>query len=331
MSGFLRWLAPQYEDLQPRLAEQVAALAIKARSIGQHQRTPYNVASLALGLHYFLRFAAEMEALSESEVDDLWQRTWRALTTVAAAQADYQASSEPTRRFLQLLAAALASGRAHVANAKGTEPLSPESWGWWKIVVGTRDYQRTEWRPQGLRIGWVQGDDLYLEADAAYAEAQRLAREGGDALSVTMPTLKRRLKERGLLASTQTYGNRERLEVRRALEGNRRPVLHLKSSTLVAPEVYQVHHVHQSRSNSKPGPLNSDAITGAVLPVGFKEVYQESEPQPQVDAPESKDNGAIGALGALSEGMDPDPSKLIANQANQTTDPWDSFLKETAE
>jgi hypothetical protein len=89
-----------------------------------------------------------------------------------------------------------------------------------------------------------------------------------------------------------------------------------------------VHHVHQSRSNPKPGPLNSDAIPGAVLPVGFKEVYQESEPQPQVDAPESKDNGA---LGALSEGMDPDPSKLIANQANQTTDPWDSFLKETAE
>jgi hypothetical protein len=92
-----------------------------------------------------------------------------------------------------------------------------------------------------------------------------------------------------------------------------------------------VHHVHQSRSNSKPGPLNSDAIPGAVLPVGFKEVYQESDPQPPVDALKSNDNGAIGALGALSEGMDPDPSKLIADQANQTTDPWDSFLKETAE
>ncbi|HZA24273.1 MAG TPA: hypothetical protein VFA32_16995, partial [Dehalococcoidia bacterium] len=77
MSGFLRWLAPQYEGLQPRLAEQVATLAINARSIGQHQRTPYNVASLALGLHYFLRFAAEMNALSESAVDDLWQRTWK--------------------------------------------------------------------------------------------------------------------------------------------------------------------------------------------------------------------------------------------------------------
>jgi Domain of unknown function (DUF927) len=328
MSGFLRWLASQHEDMQPRLAEQVAALAIKAQSIGQHQRTPYNVASLALGLHYFLRFAAEMDALSESEVDDLWQRTWRALTTVAAAQADYQASSEPTHHFLQLLAAALASGRAHVAAPDGSVPASPQSWGWWKTVAGTGDYQRIEWRPQGLRIGWVQSDDLYLESDAAFAEAQRLGREGGEALSVTLQTLKKRLKEQGLLASTESVGGRERLEVRRTLEGNRRTILHLRSSTLVVPEVRQVRHNGSDPHLDTP---SLGANPGALSPHENANVCQKSEPPSPVTERESPDDGAIGTLGTLSEGIAPEYSEKFNDQASKANDPWDSFLKEAEE
>jgi hypothetical protein len=327
MSGFLRWLAPQYEDLQPRLAEQVAALAIKARSIGQHQRAPYNVASLALGLHYFLRFAAEMEALSESEVDDLWQRSWRALTTVAAAQADYQASSEPTRRFLQLLAAALASGQAHVAAPDGSVPVSPQSWGWWQTVVGPGDHQRTEWRPQGLRIGWVQSDDLYLESDAAFAVAQQLGREGGEALSVTLQTLKKRLKEQGLLASTESIGGRERLEVRRTLEGNRRTVLHLRSSTLVVPEVCQVRQVRHNGSDPHLDTPSLGANPGALPPDENAEVCQKSGTPSPVTERESPDDGAIGALGTLLEGIAPEYSEKYDVQASKANDPWDAFLK----
>ena len=331
MSGFLRWLAPQYEGMQPRLAEQVAALANKAQSIRQHQRTPYNMASLAVGLDYFLKFAAEVGALSESEVEDLWRRVWQALESVAAAQADHQASGEPVRRFLQLLSAAIASGQAHVAAPDGSDPASPQSWGWRKTVVGTGDYQRTEWQPQGLRIGWVQSDDLYLESDAAFAEAQRLGSKAGEALSVTLQTLKKRLKERGLLASTESVGGRERLEVRRTLEGNRRTVLHLRSSTLVVPEVRQVRQVRHNGSDLRLDTPNLGTNPGALSPDENAKVCQKSEPPPPADERESPDDGAIGALGTLLEGIAPESSGNSDDQVGKANDPWDSFLKETEE
>ena len=34
--------------------------------------------------------------------------------------------------------------------------------------------------PQGQRVGWVTGDDLYLQPDAAYAVAQTLGQKVGD-------------------------------------------------------------------------------------------------------------------------------------------------------
>jgi len=328
MSGFLRWLAAQYEDVQAKLARQVATLAEKARSARQHQRTSYNVASLALGLYYFLQFAADAGAVSPTEKEELWQRAWRALTTIAAAQADYQASNEPVLRFLQLLSAAIASGQAHVAAPDGSVPASPQSWGRWKTVVGTGDYQRTEWRPQGLRIGWVQSDDLYLESDAAFAEAQQLGREGGEALSVTLQTLKKRLKEQGLLASTESIGGRERLEVRRTLEGTRRSVLHLRSSTLVVTKVRQVRHNGSDLHLDTP---SLGANPGALSPDENAEVCQKSEPPSPITEPESPDDGAIGTLGTLLESIASEYPEKFDDQASNANDPWDSFLKEAEE
>ena len=82
-----------------------------------------------------------------------------------------------------------------------------------------------------FRIGWLDGDDLYLEPDAALSAAQRLARDAGDALVVTPRTLHRRLRERGYLASTDV--KRETLKVRRTLEGARRDVLHLRAGSVM--------------------------------------------------------------------------------------------------
>ena len=230
MAGFVQWLAPRYEEIRPSLRKERAALREWAARSTQHKRTPGIVADLALGLRYFLLFAHDAGALTAEEAERLWLRGWGALGEAATAQRQHQVAGEPTRRFGELLSAAIASGRAHIAGPEGDEPEEPGAWGWRHTKVGTGDFEREEWRPLGERVGWVEGDALYLLPDAAYAAIQRQGRDSGEPLTVTERTLRKRLHERGLLLSVDD--KRQVLTTRRKLESRRRGVLHLSPSLL---------------------------------------------------------------------------------------------------
>jgi hypothetical protein len=235
LAGFLYWLAPQYADVRGRLLQEQAELRDAANADGQHARTPGIVADLALGLRYFLEFARQSDAVSLSETAALWERGWNALTEAAGEQATHISAAEPTNLFLRLLLSALGSGRAHVADPEGQQPRDAASWGWRLKPIGTGEQAREEWQPQGKRIGWVEQDRLYLEPDAAFAEAQRLAGEQGDSLPVSARTLNKRLFERGLLAAVETHGGKTRYAVRRTLQGQRREVICLRADALSPP------------------------------------------------------------------------------------------------
>jgi hypothetical protein len=230
MSGFIRWLAPRYEHIRASLKEERAALREWAALSTQHKRTPGIAADLALGLRHSLLFAHDAGALSADEAERLWLRGWAALGEAAAVQGQLQVAADPTRRFSELLSAAIASGRAHVADPEGDEPEAPGAWGWRRATVGTGDHEREEWRPLGERVGWVEGDDLYLLPEAAYAAVQKQGRDSGEPLTVTERTLRKRLHERGLLLSVE--GSRPTFAVRRTLGGRRRGVLHLSTGFL---------------------------------------------------------------------------------------------------
>jgi hypothetical protein len=227
LAGFIRWLAPRYSELCRRLPAERAALRDRALKGAGSPRTPGIMADLALGLNCFLDFAREVGNLAEPGRLALERRAWAALRVAAAAQAEHVQAAEPATHFLRLLAAALASGRAHIAGPSGNAPMGESAWGWRR--EDTRD--GPAWRPQGRRVGWLEGEQLYLEPESAYAEAQRLAGEQGEALPVSPRTLWRRLRERGLLASWDE--TRQRCTVRRRLEGHdRREVIHLRPEAL---------------------------------------------------------------------------------------------------
>src|SRR5437870_4965747 len=108
----------------------------------------------------------------------------------------------------------------------GERPLDAETaWGWRRDAYAA-------WEPKGERVGWVDGEDLYLLPDAAYAAVQRLGQEIGDRIALTPQVLRKRLKERGILLTCETQ--RRMLTVRRTLEGQRREVLHLHRDALCA-------------------------------------------------------------------------------------------------
>ena len=233
LAAFIQWVALDYKGVQRRLLSDVEELRGEALQSFAHKRIPEIIANLGAGLRFFLELAQEIGAIAQPEAEQLWKSCWQALGETARLQAKHHAASEPTRRFLECLNAAISSGKAHVASPKGKEPgEDPEAWGWRSVTVGTRDNARDEWRHQGDRVGWRDGGDLYLEPSGSFAAAQDFAKRLGDPLTIGPYTLRKRLNEKGLLASTGASESRETLLVRRTLEGHRLEVLHLKASSL---------------------------------------------------------------------------------------------------
>jgi Domain of unknown function (DUF3854)/Domain of unknown function (DUF927) len=252
MAGYLRWLAADREGEAERVKARFEALRELAVTANAHRRTPDIVANLAVGFERFLQFAAHVGAIDAEQYRTLWERGWRALLELGEAQEGHVQSAEPTRRFLSLLQAAIASGDAHVAAPSGEPPESPGSWGWRQRTFGTGEYETERWEPQGHRIGWLDGANLYLEPEASFAACQRLGQTAGEPLAITQPTLEKRLHERGLLQSTEK--GRQRLRVRvRSLEGKRRPVLNLLATSLFS-EPDQVSTVAADSDRTAVGP-----------------------------------------------------------------------------
>jgi len=252
MVGYLRWLAPRLDALAATATADRAALRDAARQgANAHARTPDAVATLAYGWQQWLAFAVDAGAITDMERAVLWARVWDALMLVGQAQREHGEREEPTARFFSLLNTALASWQAHIAGPDGqapSHPHAPEAFGW-KVVLrdgnngsdGGGDEQDMT-IAQGRRIGWVDGDHLYLDVQAAHAAASRVAHETNGPVLVPPAILARRLHERKLLRSSET--SRFGYAVRKTLEGKRRPVLHFHIEVLSADHDHHDHHDH---------------------------------------------------------------------------------------
>ena len=95
-----------------------------------------------------------------------------------------------------------------------------------KSGAGDRKPTDQEWVPQGTRIGWVRGSDLFLDP-VSYRSRPGLV--GFGALSTSQQALHHRLLESGLLVSVD---GRQMCRCAVTLEGCPRQVLHLKAADL---------------------------------------------------------------------------------------------------
>lgn len=221
MGGFIRWMAARYEEIRSRFKDRVAELRVKALGNDAHARTPEIVANLQAAFEFLVEFAVECGAIDAAEQDRLAAACWESLRHSAAAQAKHQAASEPTAMFLYLLRSVLTSGRAHLAARNGGVPEGAGMFGWRMCP---------SWTPLGDCIGWVEGEDVYVEPAAAFRQVQLAGRDAGESLTITEQTLRRRLREKGLLASVGT--SRETITVRRIIAGASKDVLHFHRTTI---------------------------------------------------------------------------------------------------
>ena len=302
-AGYIRWLAPRLEAIRAELPTQQTTMRAEFAGAGVHPRTPDLLVSLALGWRLWLRFAVETGGLTTDDAEQLWQRIYASLTAAGRIQADHQTGEEPSRRFFDLLSAAIASGGAYVAGPTGNEPDTPIAWGWRERTIGTGDNVRNEWQPRGDCVGWVDEDNLYLEATAAYVAAQRIGQTAGTTLAVQPRTLWKRLDEAGLLLTTERSRNTR--TVRKVLAGRRRDVIHVSSQSLLAIEP-----AHCDQSTREPwnephsgGGTDVDGqFSWADSSLPGTESDQKNRPQlPLVEA-----KGHDGQIGQIPFGVGPD-------------------------
>jgi hypothetical protein len=223
MAAFLAWTAPPYGTVRATMPGVVEKLRQRIGEDAPHRRTPVITAQLGFGLLSLLTFAQVAGVLTAAERAQQWEALWAALVRTAAQQSEHLAAQEPARRFLDLVGEALAAGRAHVASRNGGPPEPPVAWGWREAPPSGGFSSQREWRPQGPRLGWTEGVDVYLLPDEAYQCARRLSSDG-DGLTIGVKTLTRRLHERGFLASRPAAGHR--LLTRCIAEGRRHYVMH---------------------------------------------------------------------------------------------------------
>ena len=223
MRGYIEHLTPKYERIRDGLRDQVSEYRDKAAGeIGKcHARTPAIIGSLFVGFDTFIAAAVEHKAISAVEADKYRDRAWLALVSAGAAQAQAQASQEPAHRFIELVVAAVSAGRAWLGPRNSPQISEDED--------GRHYMHHIGYSVHGLKIGWFDGDDVYLDPDASYKAAREMSVDGSG-ITVSLETLKRRLKDQGLLASTDT--KRQTTCIRRTIEGAQHDVLHFTTSTL---------------------------------------------------------------------------------------------------
>jgi hypothetical protein len=291
MAAFIQWLAPRRQTIIATWGPEVMALRKHLEAKG-HPRTPMILADLALGWKTFLAFALDADAITSEERDRLWQRLWQVLEDVGAEQGQALAASEPAGRSLALLSAAVASGRAHLANLDDNQrPGYPLRYGWREHESESTDDEghrsiRTEWRAHGDQIGYINDQgEVYLESQIAYALAARLADADGEALGIGVVTWKKRLHERHLLASTEKDGQKIRLEVRRTVAGVERRILHIRSDVWHTPHSpYSVKKVDEVDENG-----DSSYFTRQICrPLGQTEKSKVDVKSPLINKAESK-------------------------------------------
>jgi hypothetical protein len=135
-------------------------------------------------------------------------------------------------------------------------------WGWRLKAIGHDPYERSDWQFQGDRVGWVEGDTVYLDPEASYRSAQTMVASSADGLGITAQTLRKRLHERGLLVKDDS---RETLTVRRVLEGRTRNVLQLVAGVMV-PQKLDIPDIPDSAAEASGAECRECQVSPGVDP-----------------------------------------------------------------
>lgn len=215
MARFVQWWAARVDEHRPRLAT-LEREAVERWGLGAEGRAAEVVGGAAVGLNALFAFARE-HGLPEADVRAARDRARAALRVATLAHIGHVADESGWRRYLDLVAQGLGSGRAHVLHGRRSgptfacgEPEQPAAWGWSPrtstTVADDGPRRSTSWQPGGPCVGWTRDDRpgrVLLAPGPSLRAALDLARAEGRPLPIDVTALGRELMAEGIIERAQ--------------------------------------------------------------------------------------------------------------------------------
>jgi primase/DNA polymerase family protein len=220
-SAFVQWLASdnRIEKLKKQAPDKIHELRTvwAQNGIDIHKKVANTLAQLERAWGVWLDFALECGGITSEEKAELSTAVHSALDVAGREHARFLGNENPATRFIELLKAAISSGRAYIAAPldNGVPSADADVWGWEREVFRIEGKVVDEWQSKGDRIGWIEGDDVYLQPDAAYKMAQSMG-TNGEGLTISSRTLWRRMKEEDYWQRGMQHAKPTRFEKRSA-------------------------------------------------------------------------------------------------------------------
>lgn len=210
MAGYIQWLAPRYERIQANFQTSLDAMSPQFRFPGLHDRAPCNIASLMIGLHYFLEFAVEKGALSKDLSDNHWTDFKRVAREIALAQIEEQFESDPAMRFMEILNELFTLKNAHLEGVHGDIPDRSWELGW----AYPSNCRLPVKAGNSKLLGWADSQFMYLIVHEAVAVVSRAGASHGEPITITPRVLAKELVRLGLaIREPSQDGNLFRLRI----------------------------------------------------------------------------------------------------------------------
>lgn len=202
-SGYIRWLAADYEVLHPQAAAQELAYRSTFTVEGQHGRTANNLAQTMVGIRMYLDWCRVVGAISYAQHEKHYEDAIQCLRQIGSEQKAEQNRQDPVNVFLESILEAMASGHCHVTGIDGCVPANlPSSFGW----VRNENGEHSRCDPRGPRIGYLDlNGNLCLMLKTAMTVLQKES-PAGEMLTIGHAELGRQLAKEGKVV-TDRQGN----------------------------------------------------------------------------------------------------------------------------
>ncbi|MGG1519025.1 DUF927 domain-containing protein [Paenibacillus oryzisoli] len=216
MVGYLEWLGQemQEQDIES-LTEFLHEKRNEASRLDVHGRLVEAATMLYTGLHYALKYALSIGAITHERHDQILTEGWELFLDIANEQGEQVVEVKPTTRFLSIVSQLLANKSIHTVNVKQQEPDGVSL--------------------SGAHVGWHDKEFYYFLPDPLYNVVSQFLSRQEERFPITKQMLWRQLADEGF-TQIEIEGKQKRYTKKKSIGRFRDRTLWVKVSALRGAE-----------------------------------------------------------------------------------------------